>query len=259
MDSHLNGRFVHHLLEIEGDGLHSPAVTVDVSDQVGDAAVEEVGALDIALAPVGMPRAGERDLQALVQIGDLFEVGDQQIEIVFDDREYLWVGLEGHGGAVIRRLFALHQTGGGFPPAVLLTVLPALAADLRAQFFGQSVHHRTAHTVKAAGDLVGPTAELAARVQGGHHRFQGAFAGFSVLVDGDSTAVVGHGYPAVFGNGNIDVVAVAGHCFVHRVIQYLVDQVVQATLVGAADVHPGADTHRLHALQHLDVLRCVIA
>ena len=62
LDCHLDGCFIHHLLEIEGAGLHGAAVTVDVSDQVGDAAVEEVGPFDIALAPFQMPapRTGDR-------------------------------------------------------------------------------------------------------------------------------------------------------------------------------------------------------
>ena len=69
--------FVHYLLEIEWGGLNGPAVPVDVSHQVGDTAVEEVGALDVPAAVFLMPMADEIYLQPLVQIGDLFEMGNQ--------------------------------------------------------------------------------------------------------------------------------------------------------------------------------------
>ena len=198
LDGDLNRCLFKHLLEIERVGLDGAAVAVDVPDQVGDSAVEEIGALDIALASFVMPGTRESDLQALIQVGDLFEVGDQQLKIVFDDREYLRIGLERHRGAVFICLLALHQPSARFSTFVFLAVRPALAADLGTQFLGQGIHHRAAHTVETAGDLVSATAKLTPGMQRGHHRFQGALARLGVFVDGDTTAVVGHRYPAFF-------------------------------------------------------------
>ena len=86
--------------------------------------------------------------------------------------------------------------------------------------------------MEPAGDLVGPAAELPPCVQGGHDGLEGGDAGGVVLVHGDSPAVVLHGDGAVFGDADGDGVAVAGHGLVHGVVDYLVDEVVDAAQVG---------------------------
>ena len=50
-----------------------------------------------------------------------------------------------------------------------------------------------------------------------------------------------------------DAVAEAGHGLVDAVIDDLINQVVQAALVGRADVHAGALAHGLQPFQHLDI------
>ena len=45
-----------------------------------------------------------------------------------------------------------------------------------------------------------------------------------------------------------DAVAVPGHRLVDRVVDDLVDQVMETALVGAPDVHPGSSSDRLQAL-----------
>ena len=49
--------------------------------------------------------------------------------------------------AVLSGLFALYQLGGWLTPLVFLTVHPALAADLGAQFLRKGIHHRPTDTV----------------------------------------------------------------------------------------------------------------
>jgi len=44
-----------------------------------------------------------------------------------------------------------------------------------------------------------------------------------------------------------------GHELVDAVVDDLVDQVMQPSLIGAADVHAGPLPNGLHTLQHLDV------
>ena len=58
---------------------------------------------------------------------------------------------------------------------------------------------------------------------------------------------------------SVDLGAEACHGFIHGVIQYLVDQVVETPLVGAPNVHSRADTHRFQALQDLDIFGCIFA
>ena len=51
----------------------------------------------------------------------------------------------------------------------------------------------------------------------------------------------------------------AGHGFVHGVVQDFRSQMVQSAFVRAADVHAGAAANGLQAFQNLDVLSRIIA
>ncbi len=112
--------------------------------------------------------------------------------------------------------------------------------------------------MQTAGDLVDLTAELTAGVQHGHHRLQRRLAGAGVRIDWDAPAVVAHGDAAVLVDVDPDVVAVAGHRLVDAVVGDLEDEVVQTTLVGAADVHTGAAAYGLQAFEDLNITGCVL-
>ena len=118
---------------------------------------------------------------------------------------------------------------------------------------GEGVDDGCADAVEAAGDLVAATAELAAGVQDGHDGLEGGYAGGGVLAYGDASAVVGAGDSAVLVDGDNDLVAVSGHGFVDGVVDDFVDKVMEAALVGAADVHAGATTDGLEAFEDLDI------
>jgi hypothetical protein len=91
--------------------------------------------------------------------------------------------------------------------------------------------------VQTAGDRVAAAAELAAGVQDRHDDLERRLALGGVHRDRDATAVVDHAHAAVGEQGDLDVVAVAGQRLVDRVVDHLVDQVVQPALAGGADVH----------------------
>src|ERR1035437_6591717 len=74
---------------------------------------------------------------------------------------------------------------------------------------------------------------------------------------GDPTAVVDHGHRVVGGDRYRDLVAVASQSLIHRVINNLVDKIMQTSRPGRANVHTGSLTHRLKAFEHGDVLRVV--
>src|SRR5699024_2254603 len=73
----------------------------------------------------------------------------------------------------------------------------------------------------------------------------------------DAAAVVGDPHRAVGEDGDIDRAGVTGQRLVHGVVHDLVDEVVQATLPGGADVHAGPLAHGLQALENRDVRRVV--
>ena len=143
---------------------------------------------------------------------------------------------------------------------VLLAVRLAVAVDLEHDARRQRVHDRHADAVQAARDLVAAAAELAARVQRGHHDLGRRLAlVLRVLVDRDAAAVVGDAHAAVGQQRHVDARADAGHRLVDRVVDDLPDQVVQAGRAGRTDVHARPFAHRIEALEHLDVLGGVVA
>ena len=126
------------------------------------------------------------------------------------------------------------------------------------ELLGERVDDRDADAVQAAGDLVAAAvAELAAGVQDGQHDLDGRLALLLHRRDRDAAAVVDDGDRVVRVDRDVDAVAVAGERLVDRVVDDLVDQVVQAAHAGRADVHAGALAHGLEALEDGDVLGVV--
>ena len=89
------------------------------------------------------------------------------------------------------------------------------------------------------------------------HRLQGAAAGAGVNVRGDATAVVGDAGGAIGVDHHQDRVAMAGQGLIHSVVHHLVDEMVQASGAGGADVHPRPLAHRFQAFEHLDLFGAV--
>ena len=134
----------------------------------------------------------------------------------------------------------------------------AVAAHLQLEAPRQRVHDRDAHAVQATRHLVTAAAELAARVQHRHHHFEGRLLGHvRVRAGGDSPPVVNHLTGAVGIQGDVHLGAVAGHRLVHCVVDNLVDEMMQPGRTRGTDVHSGAPTNSLEALENGDV-RCFV-
>ena len=112
--------------------------------------------------------------------------------------------------------------------------------------------------MQAARHLVAVVVELAAGVKHGQHHLSGGLAA-DVLVDGDSSTVVGNGDRAVDMNRDVDFVTESGQRLVDRVVDDLVDQVMQASGSGRADIHRRPLPDGFEALENLDLVGAVIA
>ena len=99
---------------------------------------------------------------------------------------------------------------------------------LHRQPFGQRVHHACAHAVQAAGDLVAPAAELAARVQHGVNDLERGPPRLRLDIHRDAAPIVHHGDGVALVDRYVDLRAVAGQRLVDGVIHNFVDEVVQA-------------------------------
>ena len=123
---------------------------------------------------------------------------------------------------------------------------------------GQRVDDRDAHAVQAARHLVAAAAELAAGVQHGQHDLgRRGLAVLGVTADRDAPAVVDDLAAAVGQQRDVDAGAVAGHGLVDRVVDDLVDEVVQPGRAGGADVHARTPADGFETFENLDVLRVV--
>jgi len=123
---------------------------------------------------------------------------------------------------------------------------------------GQGVYHGNAHAVQAARHLVAVLVELAAGVQAAEHQLDRGLALFLVHVDRDAAAVVGDADDVTLADRHLDGRAVAGHRLVDRVVDDLVDEVVQALGARVADVHRRPLAHGLEALEDLDAVGVVL-
>ena len=141
---------------------------------------------------------------------------------------------------------------------VVLGPAEAVAPHLHVQLLGERVDHGHADAVEAAGDLVAAAvAELAAGVQDGEHDLERRLVLLLHHGDGDPAAVVRHRDRVVGVDRHLDAVAVTGQRLVDRVVDDLVDQMVQAPHTGRPDVHAGTLAHRLESLEDGDVLGVV--
>jgi hypothetical protein len=118
--------------------------------------------------------------------------------------------------------------------------------------------------VEAAGGLVGPLLELAAELEDRHHPLEGRdiplhlLRELRVAVGGNAAAVILDGHAAVHVHRHADVLGVPRHALVDRVVDHLVDQVVQAAGGVVADVHAEPLADMLAVGEMLEVGRRVV-
>ena len=157
-------------------------------------------------------------------------------------------------------LGALLQVALGLAALEVLGPGEAVAAHLEVEALRERVHDRDADAVEPAGDLVSPAlAELAAGVEGGEDDLCSGSLLLGMLVDRDAAAVVDDGDRLVGVDRYLDLVAVAGERLVDRVVDDLVDEVMEAARAGRADVHARALAHGIETTEDRDLAGRVVA
>ncbi len=102
--------------------------------------------------------------------------------------------------------------------------------------------------MEAARDLVTGTSELPAGVQLGQDDRQRRHALFGHHVHRNPRSVVRDGHRVIRVDDDFDKVVSPRECFVDRVIDDLVDKVMESARTGRADVHPRPQANRFKAL-----------
>src|SRR5262249_10198595 len=238
-------------LEEEHLGMDRCLVLVQVLDELDDAAlVEEAVAALVALIL-------DRDLEALVQEGQLAQAIGQGVERERGLLEDLPVRLEAHDRAVLRRLLASPQLA--LRHAVLVALRPdvAASADLDLEPLAQSVDDRDSDAMQPAGHLIGRVFELASGVQHGQDDLGRRAPAFLVNVYGNPAPVIADRTGPVAVQDDLEAVTIAGQRLVHGVVDCFIAQMMESISAGVADVHRRALADGLQALEHLDVARRV--
>ena len=243
---------------VDAAGVQRALVAVEIGHVFADAALVVHALADrlelVAVLVELRALVRDGDAQSRVQKRLLAHALVQDLIVVFQRLEHLGIGLEAHGragavgladdGDVLRDIAAgeLH-----------LMDLPVLV-HLDLEPFGEGVvDDRGAHAVQAAGDLVAPAAELAARVQHGEHDLERALARLRLNVHGDAAAVVAHADDVAFLDRHFDMIAVARQRLVDGVVHDLIHEMVETRRGGGADVHARTLPDGLQPLQHLNL------
>ena len=158
-----------------------------------------------------LPLIAENDPHATVEVGQ-FPQPCREGGVIERAGEDFKIGLETDGGAGLARLCCRlrlrRQCTDRSTALEALAMHLALTAHRHLHPLTQGVH-RHPNAVQTAGHLVTTSAKLAAGVQHGEHRLQGALAGARVHIGGNAATVIAHRGGAVFPQHDNDAVAMA--------------------------------------------------
>ena len=224
-----------------------------VGVQMGDELLEAAEIVVDLFARHVRPHVSQDDADAGVEEGEFAQAVLQDVPFVFRDGEDFRIGLEFDGGSRLGGLADLLQRAGRVAAGEFHLMFIAVAVDREDEPFGEGVDAGDADAVEAAGDFVGGMVEFAAGVEDGEGDFAGGLLFDGMDVHGNAAAVVRHGDGVVDVDDDFDVVAVAGERFVDGVVHDFVDEMVEASLMGVADVHGRAFADGFQAFQNGDL------
>src|SRR5690606_8971891 len=113
------------------------------------------------------------------------------------------------------------------------------------------------NTVQTARHRVPAAAELSTRVQNRQHDLDRGLLLLLVLINRNAAAVVEHADAAIREHRDVDRVAVPRESLIHRVIDNLVDEVVETSRTRRPDVHTRSLANRFEPFENLDLVCAV--
>jgi len=79
-----------------------------------------------------------------------------------------------------------------------------------------------------------------------------------MYINRDTPAIILDTHHIVHFKGYKNIVTVALHRFVNRVIDYFKNQMMQTVDAGGSNIHTGALSHRLQTFKNCDILRRIV-
>ena len=206
----------------------------------------------------------ESNLKALIKKGHHLKALEQGLRS--EDRfvENGGIGPETNRGAgsTLRGLAANLKFGGEFPAVGEVHVVAVVrVVDLDLDSLRQCIHDGNTHAMQTAGNFVTGAAEFAARVEHGENDLGRAHAlhlRIGMFIDRNASAVVDDFATPIGQQRDFNTRGMSGHCFIDRVVDDLIDQMMQARWTGRTDIHAGSFAHRLETLEDRDVFCAVL-
>ena len=211
--------------------------------------------LESVILPIAL--VVDRDENAAIEKGQLTQALRQRVEAELGCLEDLCVRPEGDLRATPLRRAGDLERAGRCAALVALLIHLAVAPDLQIEALRQRVHNGHADPVQTTGDLVAVVVELAASVEDGERDLGRGFP-TAVKIDRNAAAVVDDGDRVVDVDRNVDLIAEAGQRFVDRVVDDLVDEMMESRRTGRPDVHRRPLPYGLEPLEYLDLVGAVI-
>ncbi len=140
-------------------------------------------------------------------------------------------------------------------PAAFVTLVMVFpfTPDFNLTPFRKRIYGRNTDTMQTAGDFIAAAIKFTARVEGGHHQLQGRPLLGRMLGHRNTTAIIHNSHAVIFMDRDLNFITRSSQCFVDRVIDDLVYQVMERFDIRTANIHARTAANRLQTFQHLNV------
>ena len=143
----------------------------------------------------------------------------------------------------------VHQIHDGDTSLVMILIDAATALDSDSQPCRKCIYYRGTYTVQTTAGLISGVVKFTAGMQGREYQTFRTDS-FFVHSHGNTTSVIFHGCGAVGFQCHLYRITISGQMLVHRVINDLVDQMIQSLGGDAADIHSGSFSYRFQTFQN---------
>ena len=143
----------------------------------------------------------------------------------------------------------VHQIHHGDTSFITVLIDEATTLDSYSQLCGKSIYHRGTYAVQTTAGLVGGIIEFTAGMKSREYQALRTDS-FFVHSHGNTTSVIFHGCGAVGFQCHLYRITISGQMLVHRVINDLVDQMIQSLGGDTADIHSGSFSYRFQTFQN---------
>ena len=145
----------------------------------------------------------------------------------------------------------------GLAPGIFVPVDTAVSCDRYSHSFREGIDDAGSYTVQSAARLIGIVVKFSSCMKCGKDHPLGADA-FFMHSDRDAAPVVFHRTGSVRLQHHRDRIAISRQMLIDRVVNDLVDQVIEAARRHTADIHARPCAHSFKAFQHPDAIGPVL-